>query len=106
MSRARCWAAWPKVCRPLPSASAWRPKEVLPTPELTAVRLCQDAGLDEKACEGAPPDQPVRAWVEQLARNGQQRETVAALAQLLPARNAVAWALGVIRRIVPPAAGT
>lgn len=34
------------------------------------------------------------------------RESVAALAQLLPKRNAIGWALEVIRRISPPAAGT
>jgi len=84
----------------------WRLKEVSPTPDITLAQLCDSAGLDEKAREGANPDMPVRAWVEQLARTGMHRETVAALAQLLPKRDTIGWGLGAVRRIQPPAAGT
>ena len=68
--------------------------------------MADDAGLDDEARKSAGPEVPVRAWVEQLARAGLQKETVAALAQLLPKRNAVGWALETIRRTAAPAAGT
>jgi hypothetical protein len=66
---------------------------------MTATELCDRAALDEEARQLAGPDVPLRAYIEQLAAAGRLREAVAALAQLLPKRDAVAWALESIRRV-------
>src|SRR6476661_7380960 len=71
---------------------------------MTAAELSQRAALDDEARNLARPDLPVRAYVEQLAAGGRLREAIAVLAQLLPNRNAVAWALESIRRVPDAAA--
>jgi hypothetical protein len=71
---------------------------------MTVKELWERAELDEEARQVAPPETPARTYVEALARAGRVREAIAALAQLLPRHDAIAWGLESIRRIGPPAA--
>lgn len=47
----------------------------------------------------AAPDIPVRAYIEKLAHGERVRDSIGALAQVLPNGNAIAWGLHSIRRV-------
>ena len=70
---------------------------------MTVAELCNRADLGEDARELAAPDISVRGYVEQLARGGRLRDAAAALAQLLPKKDAITWGLESVRKV--PEAG-
>src|ERR1041385_4159722 len=70
---------------------------------MTVAELCSRAELGEEARELAAPAIRVRAYVEKLASAGRLREATAALAQLLPKKDAIRWGLESVRK-VPEAA--
>jgi hypothetical protein len=66
---------------------------------MTTLELCERAELKEDVRKLALPDAPVRVFVQQLARDGQQTEAIAALAQLLPNRGCISWGLNSVRKV-------
>src|SRR5689334_14254642 len=70
---------------------------------MTVTELCSRAELGEDARALAAPEMPIRAYVEQLAGSGQLRDAAAALAQVLPKKDAIAWGLASVRKV--PEAG-
>jgi hypothetical protein len=65
---------------------------------MTVEELCDRADLGDEAREMAGPDAALRAYVERLASGGRLRDAAAALAQLLSAKDAIAWGLESIRK--------
>src|SRR5215467_2338008 len=70
---------------------------------MTVAELCSRAEFDEDARELAVPGMPLRAYVEKLASSGRLRDATAALAQLLPKKDAIRWGMESVRK-VPEAA--
>ena len=70
---------------------------------MNALELCERAELDEEAKQLATPGIPVRAYIEQLARGERVRDSIRALAQVLPNGNSIAWGLDSIRRVAASA---
>lgn len=66
---------------------------------MTALELCELAALDPEAQKAAQSGLPLRTFIEQLARVGQVRAGVSALAQVLPKGEAIAWGLASVRTI-------
>jgi hypothetical protein len=66
---------------------------------MTVEELCNRADLGDEARELAAPDANLRAYVEGLASGGRLRDAAAALAQLLPAKDAITWGLESIRKV-------
>jgi hypothetical protein len=71
---------------------------------MTVAELCSRAELGDEARELAASGIPVRAYVEKLASSGRLRDAAAALAQLLPKKDAIRWGLESVRKV--PEAGT
>ena len=70
---------------------------------MTTLELCDRAELKEDARSVAPPNTPVRLFVQQLARRGLAQEAIGALAQLLPQRACISWGLNSIRQVTAAA---
>jgi hypothetical protein len=71
---------------------------------MTVAELCDRAELGADARQSATPEISLRAYVEQLAAGGRLRDAAAALAQLLPKKEAISWGLESVRK-VPEAGG-
>ena len=72
---------------------------------MTALDLCERADLDEEARKLATEDIPVRTYIEQLTRRERLRDSIAALAQVLPNVDSIAWGLHSVRRVTEALSG-
>src|SRR5258708_1002084 len=66
---------------------------------MTSIDLCELAELSDDARQAAQSGLPVRTFIEQLARGGQVRAAINALALFVPKVEAIAWGLASVRSV-------